>query len=66
MSDISKINPLKMPPALMKQLKDSDGQLEGVKKIIEGLKSMGWDTREMEVVYDTITKARETLLKTYG
>jgi hypothetical protein len=66
MSDQILKDTFKPPAALLQQLKDSEAQLQSMKKIMDGLKEMGWPVTEMEQAYNTVSRSREILLKTFG
>jgi len=66
MSDQAPMNTFKPPETLLQQLRDSEAQLQSMKKIMDGLKEMGWPVTEMEQAYNTVARSREILLKTFG
>jgi hypothetical protein len=66
MSDQILSNAFKPPAELLQQLKDSEAQLQAMKKIMDGLKDMGWPVTEMEQAYSTVLRSRDVLLKTFG
>jgi len=66
MSDTIPSTTFKPPAALLQQLKDAEAQLQAMKKIMDGLKEMGWPITEMEQTYNTVARSREILLKTFG
>jgi len=65
MSDMPLKN-LKIPPELVKQLKDADTNLTAMRKNLDGLKSMGIDTTDLEKMYSDVSRAREVMLKALG
>ena len=66
MSDQTPPLSFKPPAALLQQLKDSEKELAGMKKIVDALKEIGWDVKELEATYATVSKARDALLKAFG
>ena len=63
MSDQILSGAFKPPAALLQQLKDSEGQLRSMKKIIDALKEMGWDVKTLESTYEVVSRERVNLLK---
>jgi len=66
MNELSNMKPIKPPPELIAALREAEGQLTAVGKVMEGLKEMGWDTRDLDATFATIMKARDALLKAFG
>jgi len=66
MSDIPKLPVFKIPPELLRELKDADSSLAQMKKNIDALKAIGVDVSTMEETFNTVSKARAVILEAFG
>jgi len=66
MSDIPKLPNFKIPPQLLKELRDADKSLEDMKKKMDALRAIGVDVSSMEDTFNTVSKARAVILEAFG
>jgi hypothetical protein len=66
MNVIPEMPNLKIPPELIRQLKDSEANLSLMRKQIDVLKALGGNTQELEDVYNNVSRMRDVILKAFG